>query len=164
MCKIISWSSGSRRASRPPARRVAGSPLAPPAWRARTERPKIRPCPGRRTSSRVRTQQDTTRTNQQVRAGPLPDRRRHGVQVRRSRASRDLGLGPHVHTASPTARPSVSRWTSIIPSTASRLMRPKTELTVQGARRAHGARGARSGTGGHAELCGPDHLIGRLGR
>jgi hypothetical protein len=77
-----------QKASRPPARhRRRVSPGTPSVACANVERPKIRPCSGRRTSSRVRTQQDTTRTNQQVRADPPPDHRRQAVQVKKSRAS-----------------------------------------------------------------------------
>jgi hypothetical protein len=57
-------------------------------------RGKIRPCPSRRTSRRVRTQWDSTRTNQQARASRSPNHRRPAYQVRRSRASRALVRGP----------------------------------------------------------------------
>jgi hypothetical protein len=46
---------------------------------------KIRPCPGRQTSSLVRTQRDTTRTNQQVTADRPLHRRRPAFQVTKVR-------------------------------------------------------------------------------
>ena len=66
-----------QKASRPPARRIAGSP-PPPSSRMVEQRrtAKIRPYPGRRTSSRVGTQQDTMRRNNQVTGDPLTDHRR----------------------------------------------------------------------------------------
>jgi hypothetical protein len=77
--------------------------------------------------SDVKSRQDTTGHNEHE---PAAHSRlaTHPPQGRppatKSRASRDLVAGPHDHTASPTARPSPSRSISIIPSTASRLMRP----------------------------------------
>jgi hypothetical protein len=52
------------------------------------ERSKIRPCTGRRTSSRIRTRWDTTRTNQQVTADRPPDHRRPVRQATKSWCSR----------------------------------------------------------------------------
>jgi hypothetical protein len=94
------WSSGSGKASRPPVRHVAGSPVAPQRGVRGRRDPKIRPCPGRRTLSRVMTQQDTTRTKQQVRADPLSDHRRHRVLATRSRASRHCDLSRSSATSS----------------------------------------------------------------
>jgi hypothetical protein len=85
---------------------------------------KFRPYPGRQTSSRVRTQQDATRTTTRSQQVSPPNHCRPACQVRRSRASRDLVRGTHVHTASAAARSSASRWTSVTLSTASQLMRP----------------------------------------
>jgi hypothetical protein len=66
---------------------------------------KVRPYPGRQTSSRVRTQPDTTSTNQQVRIGqPLtfagsPSRSREVRNLRDSSAA-----SPNVHTPNTTVR------------------------------------------------------------
>jgi hypothetical protein len=62
---------------------------------------KIRPCAGRQTSSRARTQQDTTRTNQQVTADRPHDHHRPACQVRRSRASRALRSFPEATSSHP---------------------------------------------------------------
>ena len=64
------------------------------------------PCPGRQTSSRVGTQQETTRPNQPVAPDQPSDHRWPAHLATKSPASHDLAPGPHVHTALPTARPS----------------------------------------------------------
>ncbi len=55
----------------------------PPHEPTRPKREKIRPSTGRQTSSHVRTQQGTTRTNQQLKAGQSSDRRRPAHRLRK---------------------------------------------------------------------------------
>ena len=76
------------------------------------------------TSSRVGTQQarrEQTGTSRPVNRPTTAELLARSSEVRHVVIQ---ACGPHGHTASPTAWPSVLRWTSIIPSTASRLMVP----------------------------------------
>jgi hypothetical protein len=76
------------------------------------------------TSSRVGTQQGKTKTNRHVRPVNRPTTAELLARSSEVRHVVIQACGPHGHTASPAAWPSVLRWTSIIPSTASRLMVP----------------------------------------
>lgn len=92
---------GISSANRGRAERIRRMPVSPDraaSWE-RTDDTKIRPSLGPRTSSRVRTQQDTTRANQYATADRPLDRRRPTSQVTKSLESRDVVRSLHVRSA-----------------------------------------------------------------
>ncbi|MDT7718543.1 MAG: hypothetical protein QOH09_4535 [Pseudonocardiales bacterium] len=85
---------------------------------------KTRPCAGRQrqvASGHNRARREQTGTSRPVNRPTTAELLARSSEVRHVVIQ---ACGPHGHTASPTAWPSVLRWTSIIPSTASRLMVP----------------------------------------